>query len=107
MNDSNTKDAIINRKPNGFPNSFFIFSPIAATFTDRWVNKAKILYWMDYGRGFFYALTALLVGLGLRFDNSNLVLITVYCAVFFIGVQTAFFNPAVTALVPQIVDKDE
>ncbi len=85
----------------------FIFSPIAATFTDRWVYKAKILYWMDYGRGFFYALTALLVGLGLRFDNTNLVLITVYIAVFIIGVQTAFFSPAVTALVPQIVEKEE
>ncbi len=85
----------------------FVFSPIAATFTDRWKNKAKILYWMDYGRGFFYALTAILVMIGLNTGNSNLVLITVYTAVFAIGIQTAFFSPAVTALVPIIVERDE
>lgn len=85
----------------------FIFGPIASTFTDRWVQKAKILYWMDYGRGFFYALTALLVGLGLQFGYTDLVLYTVYTAVFIIGIQTAFFGPAVTALVPQIVDREE
>ncbi len=85
----------------------FIFGPIASTFTDRWVNKARILYLMDYSRGFFYALIALIVGIGLRYDNTNLVLYTVYIAVFLIGIQTSFFGPAVTALVPQIVDRDE
>jgi MFS family permease len=85
----------------------FVFAPIAATFTDRWKNKAKILYWMDYGRGFFYALTALLVYIGLNTGNQTLVLITVYSAVFFIGIQTAFFAPAVTALTPRIVEREE
>lgn len=85
----------------------FIFGPIASTFTDRWVKKARILYLMDYGRGFFYALIALIVGIGLRYGNIDLVLYTIYIAVFLIGIQTAFFGPAVTALVPQIVKKDE
>ena len=85
----------------------FVFAPIAATFTDRWKNKAKILVCMDYASGISYAIVALLVYIGLQTGNTTLILITVYTAVFIIGIQTSFFSPAATALVPRIVDREE
>jgi MFS family permease len=86
----------------------FLFSPIAATFTDRFKYKAKVLYLTDFGRGIFYTLTALVLMLVMRSTNHVVLVQTViYTAVFFIAVQTAFFSPAVSALTPQIVEKDE
>jgi MFS family permease len=40
-------------------------------------------------------------------NHVVLVQTVIYTAVFFIAVQTAFFSPAVSALTPQIVEKDE
>lgn len=86
----------------------FLFGPIAATFTDRWRNKAKVLVVTDYGRGVLY----LLLGLLIHFFTVNsmgntVILLTIYATMILIAGQTAFFAPAVTALVPQIVEKEE
>ncbi|XFA98994.1 MFS transporter [Candidatus Izemoplasma sp. B36] len=85
----------------------FIFGPIAATFTDRMKKKAKVLVFTDYSRGISYLLTALFVFIGLRTNNTTLTTITIYVSVLLIGIQTAFFSPAVTSLIPEIVEKDE
>lgn len=85
----------------------FAFAPIAATFTDRWVNKPKILYMTDFGRGICYTITAILVSLSLAHWSTGVTQLIIYVAVIFIGIQTAFFSPAVTALTPQIVEREE
>ena len=32
----------------------FIITPIASTFTDRWKNKVKVLFIIDFGSGIIY-----------------------------------------------------
>ena len=85
----------------------FIFSPIAATFTDRFKHKAKVLYLTDFGRGICYTITAIVLMFALRVSDTLAIQIIIYTAVFFIAIQTAFFQPAVSALTPQIVEKEE
>ncbi|MFW5794274.1 MAG: MFS transporter [Bacillota bacterium] len=86
----------------------FIVAPIAATFTDRFKYKAKVLYLTDFGRGICYTVTALILMLAMRVTNNfSVIQLIIYIAVFFIAIQSAFFSPAVNALTPQIVDKDE
>jgi len=85
----------------------FVLSPIAATFTDRWKNKVKVLYLTDFGRGIAYLISAF----GIYYFNSigsiELVLATIYVILVFIGIQTAFFSPTSSALLPQLVHEDE
>ncbi|MFP4478359.1 MAG: MFS transporter [Candidatus Izemoplasmatales bacterium] len=85
----------------------FVFAPIAATFTDRLKYKAKVLYLTDFGRGICYTLTAIVLMFALKEANTIMIQLVIYIAVFFIATQTAFFSPAVNALTPQIVEKDE
>ncbi|QMS85210.1 MFS transporter [Candidatus Xianfuyuplasma coldseepsis] len=85
----------------------FIVSPVAATFTDRWQNKVRVLYLTDYGRGIVYTL----IGIGVYYfdqqGNTDMVLVTIYSLLALIAVQTAFFSPASSALLPQVVHADE
>ena len=85
----------------------FVVGPIAATFTDRWNNKPRVLYVTDYGRALFYLLSATGVTIFLSLGNTTMVLVTIYTALIFIASQTAFFHPTVSAIIPRIVDKDE
>jgi len=85
----------------------FIMGPIAATYTDRWKEKVRVLYLTDYGRGVFYFLSALAVYYFTSIGNEQMVLVSIYSLITFIAIQTAFFAPAVSALIPQIVDGEE
>ncbi len=85
----------------------FVFSPIAATFTDRWRNKVKILYVTDFGRGVIYFISALGIYYFNSVGNVQLVLTTIYVLLVFIAIQTAFFSPTSSALLPQLVHEDE
>ncbi len=85
----------------------FVIGPIAATFTDRWKQKVKVLYVTDFGRGVIYLLSALGVYYFTSIGNEPMVLTTIYTLLVFIAVQTAFFAPAVTSLIPQLVDSEE
>ena len=85
----------------------FILSPIAATFTDRWKQKVRVLYLTDFGRGIVYFITGISVSYFNSIGNTDLVLTTIYVLLVFIAVQTAFFAPASSALLPQIVPEDE
>ncbi|KFZ26063.1 MAG: 2-acyl-glycerophospho-ethanolamine acyltransferase [Candidatus Izimaplasma bacterium HR2] len=85
----------------------FVLSPIAATFTDRWKKKVRVLYITDFGRGIIYFITGISVYYFNDIGNSDLVLTTIYGLLIFIAVQTAFFSPASSALIPQIVPSDE
>lgn len=85
----------------------FLMGPIAATYTDRWKNKVKVLFVTDYGRGIIYALTAFSVFYFIHDGNDSMVLVTIYTSLVLIAVQTAFFSPSVNALIPQLVESDE
>ncbi len=85
----------------------FLISPIAATFTDRWKNKVRVLYVTDFARGILYAISAGLVFYFTKIGNPEGALVSIYILLVFIGIQTAFFSPATSAIVPQIVDEDE
>ncbi len=85
----------------------FAISPIAATFTDRWKNKVKVLYVTDFGRGIVYFLSGLGVYYFNQIGNTSMVLATIYVLLVFIALQTAFFSPASSALLPQLVHEDE
>lgn len=85
----------------------FVISPIAATFTDRWKNKVRVLYLTDYGRGIVYFLSGVGVYYFSSIGNTNMVLLTIYVLLVLIAFQTAFFTPASSALLPQLVEEDE
>lgn len=86
----------------------FVVAPIAATFTDRFKYKARVLYLTDFGRGICYTITALVLMFAMQMTNNIAIIqLIIYIAVFFIAFQTAFFSPAVNALTPQIVEKEE
>ncbi|XMB72023.1 MFS transporter [Mycoplasmatota bacterium WC30] len=85
----------------------FVLSPIAATFTDRWKKKVKVLYITDFGRGIVYLITGASVYYWNSIGNTDLVLTTIYVFLVFIAIQTAFFSPASSALLPQIVPSEE
>lgn len=85
----------------------FIISPVAATFTDRWKRKVRVLYLTDYGRGIVYFLSGVGVYYFNSLGNTDMVLATIYVLLVLIALQTAFFSPASSALVPQLVEEDE
>ncbi|MBU1145713.1 MAG: MFS transporter [Firmicutes bacterium] len=89
--------------------SFIVFlcGPIAATFTDKWKKKVKVLYLTDFGRGIIYISVGLLVSYFMKTNNTSMILVVIYSALFFIAIQSAFFAPATTALIPQLVEKNE
>jgi MFS family permease len=83
----------------------FVWTPIAATFTDRWKNKVGVLSKTDIGRGLVYLMTSLL--LVVYQDNSTTILLIIYVSLFLVSIQSAFFVPASTALIPQIINEDD
>lgn len=85
----------------------FIVSPIAATFTDRWKKKVRVLYLTDYGRGIVYFLSGVGVYYFNSIGNTDMVLATIYSLLVLIAIQTAFFSPASSAILPQLVDENE
>ena len=85
----------------------FVMGPIAATYTDRWKDKVRVLYVTDYGRAIIYLLSALGVYYFTSVGNETMILVTIYSLLIFIAVQTAFFAPAVSSLIPQLVESDE
>ena len=85
----------------------FIFSPIAATFTDRWKRKVRVLYITDFGRGIVYTIIGISVYYFNSVGNIDMVLVTIYTLFSLIAIQSAFFSPASSALMPQIVEADE
>jgi len=80
---------------------------ITSTYTDRWVKKVRIVYATDLGRGVCYLVLAMLVYYFMGNNNTDMVLLSVYLFLILITIQSAFFSPAVQALIPQIVKKDE
>lgn len=85
----------------------YLSKVIASTYTDRWNNKVRIIYLTDLGRGILYIMLGILVYYFLGLGNNTIVIVLIYTFLIFITLQTAFFSPSVSALIPQIIDKDE
>ena len=79
-----------------------VFSPIAGVFVDKW-NRIRILYMTDFIRGilFFGSLYILRMGL----SNTDIVIMFTIIGGL-AGINEAFFGPAVTSSIPDIVGDD-
>ncbi len=76
--------------------------PVGGNVVDQF-NKVKLLYWMDFIRGFVVVTTALTILSG----NRTLIIGVLYALAVISALCTAVFNPASSALIPMVVSKDE
>lgn len=74
-------------------------SPIAGTIADK-IDKVKILYITDFIRGFLFLFTLYILNLGYPKETLIWILLGVTA---FASLNQAFFNPAATAAIPEIV----
>ncbi|MBU2511278.1 MFS transporter [bacterium] len=77
-----------------------VISLVAGAFVDRFNRK-----WIIVGTDFFRGLIVLTLGVLFYFDSLNLVVILL--AQVLLSVNAAFFNPAIPAVIPQIVREDQ
>lgn len=77
--------------------------PIAGNIVDQF-KKTKLLYWMDYIRGGVVLATAVTIYLS---DNVTLIIIVIYIMAIISALCTVVFNPASSAIVPIIMNKEE
>ena len=76
-----------------------LFSPIAGVLVDRW-DKVKIIYVTDFLRGILFVAVAYVFFVGVDTNTSIIVLLSV---IVLSGIISAFFGPAVTSAIPEIV----
>ena len=77
-----------------------ILSPLAGTFVDRWHRK-KVIVWMDIARGTIMFLIAILM------KAELLKVWHLYWFICLSSVASTFFNPAISATIPNIVPGKE
>jgi MFS transporter, DHA3 family, macrolide efflux protein len=80
-----------------------IVGPFAGLVVDQ-QHKVKLIYWMDYIRGFIVIATALVIVLS---ENVALIVTVLYIMAILTSICSVIFNPATSALVPLIIQKDE
>ena len=78
---------------------FVVLGPVAGAYVDRH-NRKGIIVGMDVARGIIVVIVATLAFM------NRLLLWHVYLAISFESIGTAFFMPAVTATIPNIVSKE-
>lgn len=76
-----------------------IFSPIAGVLVDRW-NKVRIIYLTDFIRGILFLATAYVFFGDLTISETITILLIITGLS---GLISAFFGPAVTSAIPEIV----
>ena len=88
----------------GFSGFFSILLvPFLSVYVDRW-HKGKILVATDFIRGIFI----LAGGIVLWFESDpQIILVMLYLVAFILALNGAFFSPAVSAIIPEIVEDDE
>jgi len=79
-----------------------LFSPIAGLVADKW-NKIKILYITDFLRALLFLATLYFLSLGLEKEILIWVLLGVTALA---SLNQAFFGPAATAVIPEVVGED-
>lgn len=83
--------------------TMIITGPLAGNVVDQ-LNKTKLLYLMDFIRGFIVLVTAITIYMS---DNVVLIMVVIYAMAIISSLCTVVFNPASTAIMPLIMTKDE
>jgi len=83
--------------------TMIIAGPIAGNIVDRF-KKTKLLYWMDYIRGFIVLVTAITIYMS---NNVLLIIVVMYVMAIVSSLCTVVFNPASSAIIPLIMTKEE
>jgi MFS family permease len=77
-----------------------VLSPLIGVWLDR-VNKKTVMVWVDIAR------TILVLLIPLLYTLDQLTLERLYAAVFLLAVVSTIFGPALSASVPQLVNRDQ
>jgi MFS family permease len=80
-----------------------VATPLAGVYADR-INKIRILYITDFIRGISVLVGGLLI---FTFSQDLYLLLILYAITVILALNNAFFNPAITALRPEIVDDEQ
>lgn len=83
--------------------TMIITGPLAGNIVDQF-KKTKLLYWMDYIRGFVVLLTGATIYLS---ENVTLIIVVMYVMAIVSSLCTVVFNPASSAIVPLMLSKEE
>jgi len=83
--------------------SRILFSPLAGVLVDRW-NRVRVIYMTDYIRGILYVLLGLFLATNPSVDN---IIISLYVIGILSSINAAFFGPAMTSALPEIVGEDK
>ncbi len=79
-----------------------LVSPLAGVLVDRW-NRVRVLYTTDYIRGAMYVLLGVFIASNPSQDN---IIISLYVIGVLSSINAAFFGPAMTSALPEIVGED-
>ncbi len=79
-----------------------VFSPIAGVIADKW-NKIRILYVTDFIRSILFFITLYILTLGFEKEVLIWILLGITALASF---NQAFFGPAATAVIPEVVGED-
>ncbi len=79
-----------------------LFSPVAGVLVDRW-DKVRIIYLTDFIRGLLFVVVAYVFFVGV---DTNIAIIILLSVTVLSGIISAFFGPAVTSAIPEIVGLD-
>ena len=79
-----------------------LVSPLAGVLVDRW-NRVRVIYMTDYVRAILYVLLALFIATNPSLNN---IIIGLYVIGVLSSINAAFFAPAMTSALPEIVGED-
>lgn len=82
--------------------SRILASPLAGVLVDRW-NRVRVIYMMDYIRGVVFILLLLFI---MSNPSNQNIIISLYVVGIISNVSAAFFGPAMTSALPEIVGED-
>ncbi len=82
--------------------SRILVAPLAGVLVDRW-NRVKVIYRTDYIRGVLYVLLALFIASNPSVEN---IILSLYVVGVISSITAAFFTPAMTSALPEIVGED-
>ena len=79
-----------------------LFSPLAGVLVDRW-NRVRVIYMTDFIRAGLYVLLGFYIATNPTLDN---IIISLYIIGILSSINAAFFGPAITSALPEIVGED-
>ncbi len=79
-----------------------LFSPLAGVLVDRF-NRVRVIYMTDYFRAILYVVLALYIATAPSVDK---IILSLYFTGILASINAAFFSPAMSSAVPEIVGED-